>query len=313
VTLSIGAKQKLLEPERWLAWDGTGSWQQELIEHLSDRTKSTGLKGIRDARVASAVEALRLVADTSQAMNAGQIRLAAENMSGEDLNRVFSVARELKTNVAWKGFGNDGLYEVIFNPQWTAQEGLPEASLEHYRRFANAPALSARGAALAGALNEHLLERVPQYMLPSAIVPVAAWPLTANGKIDKRALEALAAELELAEQIQEAPGTATEHWLAAAWAKVLGVPREQIGRRDHFFDSGGTSLSALKLAIALDRTLSFKDLIGHPTLAEQAELLDRRLKEVPAPVPDRNSPRIQQERTKESEPEQTRQTEKGMK
>ena len=172
---------------------------------------------------------------------------------------------------------------------------------------------SAQGPLDADALRDRLGDSLPKYMVPAAFRWRKRLPLTANGKIDKRALEALAAELELAEQIQEAPGTATEHWLAAAWAKVLGVPREQIGRRDHFFDSGGTSLSALKLAIALDRTLSFKDLIGHPTLAEQAELLDRRLKEVPAPVPDRNSPRIQQERTKESEPEQTRQTEKGMK
>jgi phosphopantetheine binding protein/AMP-binding enzyme len=172
---------------------------------------------------------------------------------------------------------------------------------------------SAQGPLDADALRDRLGDSLPKYMVPAAFRWRKRLPLTANGKIDKRALEALAAELELSEQIQEAPGTATEHWLAAAWAKVLGVPREQIGRRDHFFDSGGTSLSALKLAIALDRTLSFKDLIGHPTLAEQAELLDRRLKEVPAPVPDRNGPRIQQERTKESEPEQTRQTEKGMK
>jgi len=49
---------------------------------------------------------------------------------------------------------------------------------------------------------------------------------------------------------------------------------------------GGTSLSALKLALALDRAVSLKDLIGHPILADQAELFDRRLKrEVPAPAP----------------------------
>jgi pristinamycin I synthase-3/4 len=273
VTLSIGAKQKLLEPERWLAWDGTGSWQQELIEHLSDRTKSTGLKGIRDARVASAVEALRLVADTSQAMNAGQIRLAAENMSGEDLNRVFSVARELKTNVAWKGFGNDGLYEVIFNPQWTAQEGLPEASLEHYRRFANAPALSARGAALAGALNEHLLERVPQYMLPSAIVPVAAWPLTANGKIDRKALPS---PLQEKREGYREPRTPEEQLLCQLFAEVLGLRR--VGIEDNFFAMGGHSLLATRLVSQIRKSfgveLRIRLLFEAPTVAELAARLN---------------------------------------
>src|SRR5436189_4559024 len=72
------------------------------------------------------------------------------------------------------------------------------------------------------------------------------------------------------------PSTATERWLAAAWAKVLGIPEDQIGRRDHFFELGGTSLSALRLAIALDRAVSFKDLTAHPILADQAALIDDR-------------------------------------
>ena len=74
-----------------------------------------------------------------------------------------------------------------------------------------------------------------------------------------------------------------------AWAEVLGIPEEQIGRRDHFFDLGGTSLSGLKLAIALNRAVSFKDLAAHPILADQAALIDERIKRgvlaAPASVP----------------------------
>ncbi|MER7687309.1 acyl carrier protein, partial [Streptomyces sp. NPDC097610] len=58
------------------------------------------------------------------------------------------------------------------------------------------------------------------------------------------------------------------------WAKVLGVPQERIGRRDHFFDRGGTSLSAVKLAIALDRAVSLKDVTAHPVLTDLATLVD---------------------------------------
>ena len=72
------------------------------------------------------------------------------------------------------------------------------------------------------------------------------------------------------------PSTPTERRLAAAWSTVLGVPGDQIGRRDHFFDRGGTSLSAVKLAIALDRVVSLKDVTRHPVLADLAQLLDRR-------------------------------------
>jgi hypothetical protein len=78
--------------------------------------------------------------------------------------------------------------------------------------------------------------------------------------------------------------------VAAAWAEVLGIPEDRIGRRDHFFDLGGTSLSALKLAIALGRAVSFRDLTGHPILADQATLIDGRLERGvrAAPVPVRS-------------------------
>jgi amino acid adenylation domain-containing protein len=140
----------------------------------------------------------------------------------------------------------------------------------------------------ASALRDRLGDLLPKYMVPTAFHWRETLPLTANGKVDRRTLGALAAELSIAEQNLEGPSTATEHYLAAAWAEVLGVPKEQIGRRDHFFNLGGTSLSALKLAIAVDRALSFQDLLGRPILADQAELIDRRperrVPTAPAPV-----------------------------
>jgi len=125
-------------------------------------------------------------------------------------------------------------------------------------------------------LRDRLRASLPEYMIPSAFLWRGALPLTANGKIDRKALTALAAELDVAEQERDGPSTETEHWLAAAWAKVLGIPVDQIGRRHNFFDLGGTSLSGLSLAIALDRAVSFKDLAGHPILADLAALIDRR-------------------------------------
>jgi len=128
----------------------------------------------------------------------------------------------------------------------------------------------------ANALRDQFRESLPEYMVPSAFHWQRNLPLTGNGKIDRKALMALAGELDSAEQGHDGPSTATEHRLAAAWAEVLGIPKDQIGRRDHFFDLGGTSLSALKLAITLDRAVSFKDLTGHPILADLATLIDGR-------------------------------------
>ena len=103
-------------------------------------------------------------------------------------------------------------------------------------------------------------------------------PLTGNSKIDKKALTTLAAELAAAEDDYDAPATSTEQRLAAAWAKVLGIPQEQIGRHDHFFDRGGTSLSAVKLAVNLGRAVSLKELTAHPILADLAGIVDGRSK-----------------------------------
>jgi amino acid adenylation domain-containing protein len=124
-------------------------------------------------------------------------------------------------------------------------------------------------------LRDRLRESLPEYMVPPAFHWRSRLPLTDNGKIDRKALTALAGELNVAEN-RDGPGSATEHRVAAAWAKVLGIPMDQIGRRDQFFALGGTSLSALKLVIALDRAVSFKDVTDHPILADLATLLDGR-------------------------------------
>jgi amino acid adenylation domain-containing protein len=127
-----------------------------------------------------------------------------------------------------------------------------------------------------GAMRDQLAAALPAYMVPSAIHWRQTLPLTENGKIDRKALVALVGTLDGPEPRDEAPATPSEDRLAAAWAAVLGIPKDQIGRRDNFFDLGGSSLSALKLVIALDRAVTFKDLAGHPVLADQAALLERK-------------------------------------
>ena len=126
-------------------------------------------------------------------------------------------------------------------------------------------------------LRDRLGESLPGYMTPRAFHWRESLPLTPNSKIDRKMLAALAAELAgsvVTEQRYHAPSTPTEQRLAVAWAKVLGIPQEQIGRWDHFFDRGGTSLSAVKLVIALDRAVSLKDLIRQPVLVDLAGLVD---------------------------------------
>ncbi|MEU6261174.1 non-ribosomal peptide synthetase [Streptomyces sp. NPDC047043] len=117
-----------------------------------------------------------------------------------------------------------------------------------------------------------LAASLPPYMVPAVVHWRERLPLTANGKTDRKTLTALAEELDAG--VPGAPDTPAERRMAAAWAEVLGIPADRIGRLDHFFDRGGTSLSAVKLAIALDRAITLKDVTGHPVLADLAGLLD---------------------------------------
>jgi amino acid adenylation domain-containing protein len=128
-------------------------------------------------------------------------------------------------------------------------------------------------------LREALATVLPAYMVPAAFHWRESLPLTANGKTDRKALtEAAGQPAPVAEPdgAGEKALSPAERRLAAVWADLLGVPEHLIGPRSHFFDSGGTSLSAVKLALALDRAVSLKDITRHPVLADLAALLEGR-------------------------------------
>src|SRR5207247_1969722 len=95
-------------------------------------------------------------------------------------------------------------------------------------------------------IRKHVMERLPQYMIPSAFVLLDQLPLNANGKIDRQALEAAiptahAGEGKAGQTTPAArPLTQTERTLGAIWAELLKV--DSVGLNDDFFDLGGHSL-----------------------------------------------------------------------
>jgi len=94
-------------------------------------------------------------------------------------------------------------------------------------------------------LREHLHQQLPDYMIPSALVALREFPLTANGKVDRKALPAPQAGDYHREREYVAPREWVEKKLVRIWEEVLGV--RPIGIRDNFFDLGGKSLHAARL------------------------------------------------------------------
>ncbi len=117
------------------------------------------------------------------------------------------------------------------------------------------------------ALRQFLLSRVPDYMLPAQFICLEVLPLTANGKIDRRALPAPNWERDQF----GLPQTDLEQRLAAIWAAALRL--KAVGLHDNFFDLGGDSILALQIVSRAAQegiTIGPKQLFQHQTIAELA-------------------------------------------
>jgi len=130
------------------------------------------------------------------------------------------------------------------------------------------------------ALADALGTRLPEYMVPGALVALDELPLSPNGKVDRKALPeprrsapGAAAGLEAGPEAPPAapPRGEVERELASVWRRVLKLPEDApLGRRDNFFDLGGHSLMVVEVQAAIERRLGVSlevlELFQHPTL-----------------------------------------------
>jgi pristinamycin I synthase-3/4 len=126
-------------------------------------------------------------------------------------------------------------------------------------------------------LRRYLREYLPEYMIPSTIIKLEKFPLTPNGKLDRKALPPLEFRLNKL----ELPKTSEEKTLARLFAATLGLT--QVGTRDNFFDLGGNSLLATRLIsqirVALNIELPIRIVFECPTVAGLAKKLNEPLNE----------------------------------
>jgi len=123
-------------------------------------------------------------------------------------------------------------------------------------------------------LHDFLQQRLPSYMIPSAFERMDAFPLSLSGKLDRKALPALADRKTAPTSVP--PRTATEQALAHIWREVLN--RADLAIHDNFFESGGHSLLAMRLVARIRKTfavdLPLRAIFENPTIAGLAHRIE---------------------------------------
>jgi amino acid adenylation domain-containing protein len=142
---------------------------------------------------------------------------------------------------------------------------------------ANSPLFMESSLALQKDIRAALEQRLPEYMIPTELIPLQHMPLTLNGKTDRKFL-ASRADIKLTGKIHfEAPAGYVEETLADIWKELLMVSK--IGRHDDFFEAGGHSLLATRVVSAIrkrmNKEVSVRSLFLYPTIALFAEFLSK--------------------------------------
>jgi amino acid adenylation domain-containing protein len=122
-------------------------------------------------------------------------------------------------------------------------------------------------------LRSYIAGILPEYMVPSAYIPLLSVPLTPNGKLDRKQLPVPDADLHMRRDF-EPPQGEIETLLAEVWVKIL--KQERIGRYDNFFSLGGYSLLTVRVVALLEQAgiaISVLDLYSHPTLKTLADFI----------------------------------------
>ncbi|CCD97206.1 putative Non-ribosomal peptide synthetase [Bradyrhizobium sp. ORS 375] len=269
--LHVGRKRSIADPQTWIAWSPTEDWESHVRRAIAlNPNAPIGLKGVRDRRCAGAIAAGRMLFEGGeQQLDVAAVHRKSAEPFGEQLSRIHDLATELNVPFEWIRLEADEGYDGIFSPEWRFQDGDSAGLTEIDHRRGNQPRLKEDAGELISRLREALVRSLPSYMVPSFIVQVAAWPLTANGKLDRQMLP----RPDLARsQSYHPPRTSVERALCGIFESVLAT--ERIGIHDDFFKLGGDSLGATRVAgriqAVLGRKVPGRQLFDMPTVAQLA-------------------------------------------
>jgi amino acid adenylation domain-containing protein len=253
--------------------DGRDITTIKQLRRALEVSQSLLVPGLPDARIARETAGMGLLADQTESRTVAELgRQLAQAKTGVEPEAVYELAEKLQLNVQMTATAA-GRFTALFSRQG---ESLPDARIMLTGRklgladCCNNPLKGKVQRNLVPVLKEFLRQKLPDYMVPGIFLTLDAFPLTPNGKIDRKALPA---PEQGATHSYIEPRTETEAALAAIWEKLLGL--DQVGALDDFFALGGHSLLATQLMSRireqLGLNLPLNTLFDHPTVAALAE------------------------------------------
>jgi acyl carrier protein len=265
---------------------------------------------VPNARVMAAVKTTQWLSGAGECKTVGQFQKALQEFQelGVEPEDWWNLGEALpySVEISWSDSGTEGRYDVLFvrtqdgeqesrenSHRFTPSPFVPQLQQRHsWQSYANNPLQAKAAHKWLPQLQAALLEKLPEYMMPSAFVVLESLPLTPNGKVARRALPVPEPiKLELA-STYVAPRTAVEEALVKIFASVLGLNR--VGIYDNFFELGGHSLLATQLISRVRDTfgveLPLRSVFEAPAIAQLSNVIEhlkdsQRQSQVPALVP----------------------------
>jgi amino acid adenylation domain-containing protein len=269
---------------RSLDWEKKDLTLSTLRQHLvEEQPESLTIRQVPNARLRADLKINDLLAADSGVETVGELR---DLLRGSELDDrvepedIWELAATLGyyAEVSWARGGAPDRFDVLLKKAGSSEGvdsglvGADERKAKPLGHYANNPLQGKLARGLSLQLQPFLKERLPDYMIPSALVVMEALPLTPNGKIDRGALPSPDHPRPELETAFTAPRTQTEQIVANILSDVLGLDR--VGLHDNFFESGGHSLLASQVVSRLRKAfnveLPVRWIFDSPTVLELA-------------------------------------------
>ena len=270
----------------WLDWQSGNMTLAGLSKILaSGNGEPVGIKNISNRHLHGAVKVLGWLSSSSRTAEIGDLQAEIKNsgldswVAPEDLHRL-GESLGLQVQTSWLNTDAEGSFDAVFYSaeQMGLEFAFPTPEIDESKSLtdcATNPLHGNKVRTLVPDVHHYARQHLPEYMIPSAFEVLNALPLTANGKVDRKALPPPDQELMEVSKQCVAPRDKVEAALVDIWQRALAV--KPVGINDDFFLLGGYSLLAAEIFVEIGnqfgKDLPLATLAKNPTISALAELL----------------------------------------